>query len=261
MSEMWEDEDFTEEAFGILDAVEAIDYCSVVETINYCKPASTLMSLNVQNLATRVSDIAADPVFKMVDFLALSETWDDVQHPTQVPGFSCVTRAKRDDVSVAGVAIHQHSSASCMVVPHTIRKACTSHDVELGLSDSYGDICAAEITIMNRKSLLICVYISADTTMKQKKFFMTRNFFEYQTETMPIIVTGNFNVDLANPENHEFADFMAKYLKLSLASDPAKPTNLGGSCVDLTFTRNIMLESKSYCSCFFFHRPILSMLK
>lgn len=236
---------------------EVIDLLEVVGAIEQSKSACCVMSLNVRSLLVHASDIAADPIMKMADILALSETGS----PSEVKGFTCAAKAKRYYARAAGVAIHQNNSASTLALPHTIRQVCTSHDVELGRSDHYGDICAVEITIMGQRTILFCVFIEPNTTTKQKKFFMTRNLFEYQKENRPMIVTGNLNIDLTNQENIEFVDFMEKYLKLKLASDPSKPTNLSGSCVDMTFTRNIRVENKSYYSCFFFHRPILSVLQ
>lgn len=99
------------------------------------------------------------------------------------------------------------------------------------MSDDYGNI-AAEITILHCRAVLVCLYISPDNTTKQKKFFMGRNFFEYQKETMPIIETGKF-IDLSKAENMVFVDFMKKYLNLKLALDPTKATNLSESFVDL----------------------------
>lgn len=78
---------------------------------------------------------------------------------------------------------------------------------------------------------------------------------------MPIIVTGDFNIDVLKPENLEFIDFMRTYLHLDLASDRSQATTMGGSCLDLTFTRNIRIQCKRYCAYFSYHRPILSVLE
>lgn len=82
----------------------------------------------------------------------------------------------------------------------------------------------------------------------------------YCKKAMPMVVTGNFNIDMLLGENAEFAEFMKKYLALTLASDPAQSTNIDGTCVDLTFTKNIRLTSKRYYFPFLCHRPILSII-
>ena len=83
----------------------------------------------------------------------------------------------------------------------------------------------------------------------------------YARQTSPLVVTGDFNVDVSKPENKDFIDFMEKYLRLHLATDPTQATTLGGSCLDLTFFRNINVECRRYCAYFLYHRPILSVLR
>lgn len=107
----------------------------------------------------------------------------------------------------------------------------------------------------------LTLFFSIGTTIKQKKFFLTRHLMMYTRTVMPLIITGDFNIDVLKQENAEFIDFMLKYLRLNLASDATQATTFGGSCIDLTFTRNVQAECKRYCSYFSYHRPILSILK
>lgn len=72
-------------------------------------------------------------------------------------------------------------------------------------------------------------------------------------------VLGNLNVDLMDKDNLKFVEFMKKYLYLDLAS--SKATNLGGSCRDLIFARNVHINCKSYNSYTVDHRPILSLFE
>lgn len=44
---------------------------------------------------------------------------------------------------------------------------------------------------------------------------------------------------MTKQENIKFANFKRKFFKLKLASNPVKASNLGGSCVDLTFSGKI----------------------
>lgn len=83
----------------------------------------------------------------------------------------------------------------------------------------------------------------------------------YARQTSPLVVTGDFNIDVSKPENKDFIDFMQKYLRLNLVTNPIQATTLGGSCLDLTFSRNISVECKRYCAYFSYHRPILSVLR
>lgn len=101
-----------------------------------------------------------------------------------------------------------------------------------------------------------------DTTIKQKRFFLARNLTMYRpsTTTMPIVVTGDFNIDVSKDENASIVDFMRRCFGMDLASDPTQATTLGGTVLDLTFTRGLRVECRRYCSYFSYHRPILSVL-
>lgn len=252
----------------------------VMEAITSNRSACKLMSINVQSLNAHSSDIATDRVLSAVDLLALSETWLDNSTSTAIVGFDCITQEKRDGRRAGGVAIYQHTAASTTAVSHAVAKYSNERDELIESSDEYGDICAVEITVMGTRTLLFSLYLSPGikqkvflyfslnkfllfpgTTMKQKKYFLVRNLYPYLNSTMPIVVTGDFNVDVSKPENVELIEFLERYLYLDLASDRAQATTLGGSCLDLTFVRNIRAECRRYCAYFSYHRPILSVLE
>lgn len=98
------------------------------------------------------------------------------------------------------------------------------------------------------------------TTLKQKKYFLVRNLIKYTHVAMPVVVSGDFNIDVTKEENRDFIWFMKQFLYLDCASDPTIATTLGGTCLDLTFTRNVSVECRRYCTYFSYHRPILSIL-
>ncbi|XP_065091680.1 uncharacterized protein LOC135712664 isoform X2 [Ochlerotatus camptorhynchus] len=233
----------------------------VMEAIMLKRSACMLMSINVQSLNAHASDIATDRVLSTVDLLALSETWQDNCTSTSIAGFDCITQEKRDGTRAGGVAIFQNTAASTMAVSHVIDKLSASYDELLDGADEYGDICAVEISVMGARTMLFSLYISPGTTLKQKKYFLARNLVMYNRVTMPIVITGDFNVDVSKPENFEFIDFMKTYLYLDLASDRSQATTFGGSCLDLTFIRSIRVECIRYCAYFSYHRPILSVLE
>lgn len=146
---------------------------------------------------------------------------------------------------------------------HEIDKLSEHYDPLLAVADNYGDICAAEITVDSRKIIVFAVYLSPNTTLKQAKTYMTRNLFKYNyddNETTPVVVTGDFNIDISRPEGYDFVDFMAKYLKLELASS-IESTTLGGSCIDMVFTRHVSgVRCKRFITYFSYHRPIVTTL-
>ncbi|XP_058821105.1 uncharacterized protein LOC131683287 [Topomyia yanbarensis] len=223
--------------------------------------ACTLMTMNVQSLQAHSLDIATDRILTNVDVLALSETWLDNGTFVEIVGFKRIIQSKRVGARAAGIAIYQKDTIPTIAIPHTIDKLSASYDEQLGLADDVGDICAAEIIVMDIRTLLISVYISPDSTTKQRKYFLTRNLMMYTRTDMPIVVTGDFNIDVSKPENTDFVDFMKRGLKFDLASDPTQATTLGGTCLDLTFTRNIRATCKRYCAYFSYHRPMLSVIE
>lgn len=253
----------------------------VMDAIESSGSACTLMSVNVQSLQAHSLDIATDRVLTSVDVLALSETWQDDQSRIEIDGFNCVVQFKRPNVRAGGVSIYQKTTASTKASPHAIERLSEQYGAELRVADDYGDICAAEVVIMGTPTLLVSVYISPGkgfiiasviicyinfipstaTTLRQKEFFIVRTLMTYAKRTMPMIVTGDFNIDLSKSENSQFIEFMKTHLRLSLATDPTQATTLGGSCLDLMFIRNIRAECRRYCSYFSYHRPILSILK
>nr|XP_029715803.1 uncharacterized protein LOC109402861 [Aedes albopictus] len=233
----------------------------VMEVISSNRSACTMMSLNVQSLNAHSSDIATDRVLCAVDLLALSETWVNNSSRATVAGFHCIAQEKRTGVRAGGVAILQSTQSSTMAVAHEINKLDASYDPMMAVADEYGDICAIELPVMGTRTLLFSLYLSPGTTLKEKKFFLARNLIHYFSVDTPVVVTGDFNIDVSKPDNFEFIDFMRIYLRLELASDRSLATTLGGSCLDLTFMRNIRVACTRYCAYFSYHRPILSVLE
>lgn len=132
----------------------------VLELMESRSSACRMMSLNVQSLNAHAPDITSDRVLMSADVLALSETWLDDDTPVDIAGFNCIVQSKRAGVRAGGVAIYTTSSDA---TPHAIQKWSEQYDPELKVADGHGDVCAAEITIGNTRTLLICMYISPGT--------------------------------------------------------------------------------------------------
>lgn len=159
------------------------------------------------------------------------------------------------------MAIYEKVTLSPISTQHKIEKLDEKYDPILLEADSYGDICAAEIQVNNCKMILFCIYLSPKTTIKQAKTFMTRNLLHYNPKNVPIIVTGDFNIDISKEENIGFVEFVKDFLKLNLVSDSRQPTTLGGSCIDMIFSRNTPdLPTKRFITYFSYHRPLFTLL-
>jgi len=59
-------------------------------------------------------------------------------------------------------------------------------------------------------------------------------------------------------QNKSFVNFMKSKFNLDCISSAS--TTLGNMCVDLTFTRNISVQTLPYVSYFSYHRPVLNRL-
>lgn len=176
-------------------------------------------------------------------------------------GYKCVAKFKREHLRAGGVAIYEKDTFSPTSNAHTVQKLSEQYDPILLEAEKYGDICAADVVVDNGRMLLFCVYLSPNTTMKQAKTFMTRNLFLYRSNDIPIIVTGDFNIDITKSENLDFVKFMKDFLALDLISDSIQSTTLSGSCIDLVFAKNIpALPTKSFITYFSYHRPLFTVL-
>jgi hypothetical protein len=90
------------------------------------------------------------------------------------------------------------------------------------LSETCGDACAAECLLNGQKALVVTVYISANTPSDDWKYLIFYNLVGYSPkvckmfqflarrgcEDMPIIVAGDFNVDVKDNYNTELVEFM-----------------------------------------------------
>jgi len=72
----------------------------------------------------------------------------------------------------------------------------------------------------------------------------------------PILLCGNFNMGIMH--NKSIVNFI-KY-KFNFDCISSASTTLGNTCMDLTFTRNIFIQTLPYVSYFSYHRPVLNRL-
>ena len=116
------------------------------------------------------------------------------------------------------------------------------------------------------KFILGAVYIHPIVPQEAIEYFMFQMFDAYSeairlifqnmnpdTET-PILLCGDCNMDIT--QNKSFVKFMK--FKFNLDSISFASTTLGNTCIDLTFTRNISVQTLPYVSYFSYHRPVLN---
>jgi endonuclease/exonuclease/phosphatase family metal-dependent hydrolase len=118
------------------------------------------------------------------------------------------------------------------------------------------------------KFILGAVYIHPNVPQEAIEYFMFQMFGTYpeairlifpnmnpDTES-PILLCGDFNMNIM--QNKSFVNFMKSKFNLDYISSAS--TALGNTCVDLTFTRNISVQTLPYVSYFSYYRPVLNRL-
>jgi hypothetical protein len=118
------------------------------------------------------------------------------------------------------------------------------------------------------KFIIEAVYIHPNVPQEAIEYFVFRMLGAYSeairlifpnmnpdTET-PILLYGDFNVDIM--QNRLFVNFVKS--KFNLDCIRSASTTLGNTYIDLTFTRNISVETLPYVSYFSYHRPVLNRL-
>jgi hypothetical protein len=77
---------------------------------------------------------------------------------------------------------------------------------------------------------------------------------------MPIILAGEFNVNVKDNYNAELVEFMKDTLELDVLSGPSQGTSRSDSCIDVVFGRNVdNLSCMNYVSYFSYQTSILSI--
>ena len=196
---------------------------------------------------------------------------------TELPGYRPVLQFKRDTVRTGGVCIYEKEDCTLMSTDHEllkfdqpnmqIKRTTTAHD-------GVGDICAVDTTINDKRTMLVTVYITPGTTVRQMRQFYVLNMMAYSPKisglfeeidergfnAIPIILGGDFNLNWKDEEGKEFLDFMCDNFGLRINNNPDISTTRGNTSIDAVFTRHIEdLETRNYISYFSYHKPLLSI--
>jgi endonuclease/exonuclease/phosphatase family metal-dependent hydrolase len=128
--------------------------------------------------------------------------------------------------------------------------------------------------VNGEKVLIVTLYLSNNTPIDGcKKFvlihlgtFAPKFSEEYSIvpeeglNTIPIILAGDFNIEVKKKENETFVTDMEEIFGLKLMSNPQCSTTRSKSCIDMVFAINVdNLKCANYITYFSYHRPILSV--
>ncbi|XP_077256481.1 uncharacterized protein LOC143894210 isoform X3 [Temnothorax americanus] len=114
-----------------------------------------------------------------IDLLALNENWLNNDERLNIEGFKWITQYKRKDVRAGGVEIYEKNESETMARPHILMKGDGENELRLADADKYGEICAVQAKIDNKKCLLMSVYINPNVSMKNIIDFISRNLHAY----------------------------------------------------------------------------------
>lgn len=231
----------------------------------------SFICINTQSLKAHVLDIESDPILQTTNWLLLTETWVK-NEVINIKNFNLVCQYKTNDTRSGGVSIYANVSNATIVAPEEISRFSTVIEEQFQARNSVGDLCGTEIIINNTKILLAVIYIHPNTPLMQICLFINRYLNQYSSNnnnpifssfdlnTMPIILAGDFNLDIMKHENRSFLEFMDTTFNLQLKSSIA-PTTIRNTCIDMVFSRNIDINCHTYISYFSYHKPIILNIK
>jgi hypothetical protein len=110
--------------------------------------------------------------------------------------------------------------------------------VKLPASETCGDVCATECLVNGQKVLVVTVYVSPNTPSNNWKYLTFCNLAGYSPkvykmfnilerigcEDMPVILAGDFNINMKYNYNVELIDFMKDTLEFEVLSDLSQGT-------------------------------------
>lgn len=187
----------------------------------------SLSVFNVQSLRAHKDDLEVHSLLKSPKIMALTETWLKDDETIDISGYRCITQFKRKAVRAGGVAMYEKEDCMLFSTPHILMKFDTKLlGLTLGrsvaVSEECGDICAVESTLNGQKCLLVTVYVSPNSSIDDIEFFFIVNLMMYTKKAalmfdqiakrgydkIPILLSGDYNLDLSNPKHEAFISFM-----------------------------------------------------
>ena len=187
--------------------------------------------------------------------MILTETWLKNSDYINIKGNICINNYLRENIKSGGVAIYKNSNNNNNTY------TTTENIINSKSMSGIADICITKINLQNNYYILIIgIYISPNTNIKYIKNFIYEKLKNID-KGMPLLLCGDFNINLQKKENHEFIDFMKANFGLNLISKIEESTTIKKSCIDLFFTRYLTINLKYCISYFTYHKPIFGLIK
>ena len=180
---------------------------------------------------------------------------------------------KPHNVRGGGVAIyHNINDRSNVVTPHMQIYIREVDSLSVNVS-TVGELCAAECrTEKGQTILIVAIYIHVNQTITGIIDFIHKQLLAYtplgsaalrkRYDKMPMILSGDFNVNFASNDSKLLVDFHQEDLNLNMNNNPNEPTTRYGTTIDATFQRYLdTLQFKSLFTYFSYHKAIVSFLE
>lgn len=250
-----------------LNKLETINE-NLVNFINNRKGLS-IFTFNCQSLTAHAVDLK-DIVVKNSNVIVLSETWLANEDDVSVLNFNCIVKYKRPNIRAGGVGIFQNSDDIINIITPSMDFSVTQSDVYGSMASTVGDLCMAECKMENgQKVVIVAVYISPNKTLDDIIDFLHRSLLSYTSQgaailrkdyhKIPMILSGDFNVNFALDKSIKLVEFLKDNLNLSIQNDKKISTTKSNTTIDAVFTRFLdNIECKTYISYFSYHKPLVT---
>lgn len=231
----------------------------------------SLFIFNCQSLRAHIDDLD-DSIVKNSNVLVLSETWLNNDSQVNITNFKCIAKFKRLSTRAGGVGIYHNSNDVVNVVTSSIDFSVFSPDFHGSLASAVGDLCMAQCQMENgMKILIVALYISPNQKLDDIINFLHHSLLPYTSEgasllgnnnyKIPMILSGDFNVNFASENSLKLVEFLKDKLNLSMKNSPQTSTTRSGTTIDGVFTRSLnFVECKPYISYFSYHKPLITKI-
>nr|KAF7431628.1 hypothetical protein H0235_004552 [Vespula pensylvanica] len=254
-------------AFNKLNAVDKVllDFISNRSNLS-------IFLFNCKSLKDRITNFN-DVIVQKSKILLLSETClNNEEQLDNLDNFNFIVQFNRPGIRNGGVAIRRNSNNRTIVVTAHMDLNLCQNDCLTVNSTAVGEICTAFCLLNNGQTILtVAIYITPNKSISQIIDFIHNVLLVYTTEgaallnknydKMPIILSGDFNVNFASAEVQSLIEFLRSKFNLYMNNNPVMSITKSGSTINAVFTRYLNdLKSAIYTSYFSYHKPIISLL-
>ncbi|XP_011302899.1 uncharacterized protein [Fopius arisanus] len=237
---------------------------AIIDFIN-SRSQLALLSFSCQDL--RNSEDVNAIVNMKSKILLLAEMSSEKDEALVMPDFNCTARFKRSGAISGPAAIYQSARDRTRVVTCHMDVYLRQSTCLIVNSSRVGEICAARCNLDNSQTILtVIMYVSANREISQIITFLNEVLLKYTIQgaallgtdfdKIPIILSGDFNIDFDSPEAQPLVQFLDTEFNLKLTRDATSTSVKSRSIINSVFSRYLeKLQLTTYVSYFSYDRP------